>query len=185
VAAEPSPRGVWAPRGEVGATPPPPSAPCPCPAGPCGAAPGCGSGFPERLGVPARRLTGAEPPPHLHLHEGAAVEAAGGGGQGTPQAAPLGHGGSGRPGARSLQGAAAGGAGEQGPTGLGTGCACLSAARLPHRLVGGGAGWGGGETPPSSRPGEGRGGGHCSSLCPPPAPSPWAPALQSRTLRAA
>lgn len=60
-----------------------------------------------------------------------------------------------------------------GPTGLGTGCACLSAARLPHRLVGGGAERRGGETPPSCRPREGRG----PLFLPPPAPGspPLAP----------
>lgn len=80
----------------------------------------------------------------------------------------------------TVRGAAAGGAGARGPTGLSTGCACLLAARLPHRLVGGGAGRRGGETPPSSRPG--RGGGHCSSLRPPLAPRPI-PALQPRATR--
>lgn len=60
-------------------------------------------------------------------------------------------------GAGPMWGAAAGGAGARGATGLGTGCACLSAARLPHRLGGGGAGRRGGETPPSSRSWEGRG----------------------------
>lgn len=57
----------------------------------------------------------------------------------------------GDPGPPSVPGVEAEGAGAQGPTGLGTGCACLSAARLPHRLVGGGAGRRGGETPPSSQ----------------------------------
>lgn len=79
----------------------------------------------------------------------------------------------GDPGPRSVPGVTAEGAGAQGPTGLGTGCACLSAARLPHRLVGGGAGRRGGETPPSSQLGreereerEGRG----PLFLPPPPP---------------
>lgn len=79
---------------------PQPAARSPCPAGPCAApqaevppaAPA------SARGPSSERLAGAEPPPHLHLHEGAAVEAAGGGRQGAPQAAALGHGGAGRPG---------------------------------------------------------------------------------------
>ena len=89
---------VWEPGGESGATPPPPAAPARLdPARRHGLwLPGSQG---ERPGGPSlERLAGAEPPPHLHLHEGAAVEAAGGGRQGAPQAAPLGHGGAGRPG---------------------------------------------------------------------------------------
>lgn len=163
------------PRGEAGATPPPPAARSPCPARPCAASRRCGS---QLLG-PWQSGRGSQP-------------RAPGGGRATPSPAPArrSHGRSSRrlltgrstgcsarswwgrvAGARTVRGAATGGAGARGPTGLGTGCACLSAARLPHRLVGGGAGRRGGETPPSSRPGERRG----PLFLPPPSPQPPPP----------
>lgn len=70
--------------------PRPLSLPLPPPPSPRVRLPGGTAGAPRR--AQGSRCGPTAAPAHLHLHEGAAVEAAGGRGQGAPQAAPLGHG---------------------------------------------------------------------------------------------
>lgn len=96
-----APRGVSpalqaSPGGCVAGGPPhvsPPSAPAAFPTR-AAARQHRGGSAPSAGQHPARspRCAPSAAPAHLHLHEGAAVEAAGGRGQGAPQAAPLRHG---------------------------------------------------------------------------------------------
>lgn len=90
----PAPRGApWVPRGKLGRPRPLPSLAVRT-ARPCGRALGLRSPS-QRRGAVTRVPS---PPPHLHLYQRATVEAAGGGGQRTPQATTLGHGAAERPG---------------------------------------------------------------------------------------
>lgn len=176
-----APWSVWVPGGEAGRParslcPPPPSA-ATCPAAVLGSRPGRAAGGPSP--VAGRGRAAPSPAPARRSRGRSSRRRRTGRSTGCTARSWCGR----APGPRTVQGAAAGGAGAQGPTGLGTGCACLSAARLPHRLVGGGAGRRGGETPPSRRPG-GEGAIVPPSSRPPrPAPRPprSSPARPSRS----
>lgn len=149
---------------------PQPAARSPCPTRPCAASRGCGSRGEAAGGPSPERLAGAEPPPHLHLNEGATVEAAGGGRQGAPQAAALGHGGDPRPGPGRCGGRRPAGQGRGDRPGWAP--AARASRRRDYLIALSGEERGGGAGRPHPPAGQGRGGGHCSSLRPPLAPRP-------------
>lgn len=114
-------RSVWEPWSDVGATAPP-----------CLArlvqAHACTHTQPQLQSLPRTKMGVPENPPHLHLHEGAPVEAASSGRQRAPQAAALGHDATGRAGP-GLGWPGQGGSGRQGQ---GSGCGTDRLGR--HRL---------------------------------------------------
>lgn len=144
---------------------------------------------PDReAGVPAPSAWRGQPPPHLHLHEGASVEAASSGRQGAPQAAALGHGGAGQPGPGRCRGRRPAGQGH-GTDRAGhrlsvllSGAITSSPCRGRSREAGRGdptlppaPGGEGAIVPPSARP--------SPPLPPPRAPAPSAQAAWSRGMR--